>query len=262
MKKCLALLLCTVLVLSLGGFTAKETAAVGNPAKIYREALDKSLQGDAVQVNTAIDTAMKGGGLTISLRTNATIQMKGEGDRTQFSIVISTALPDGEEKLGFYYKGGYLYLDGGPGAKLKVRAPMEAAGMIVNEFCTPTAPTDALKNATVKQVDGNTVITYKVGATELQAAAGDVLAALRDALREEGLTNVKPLAITGSVTIDKDGRIAADRAQVKFSAVVEGQTAVCTSTMTSTYPAVGEDFAVQFPADLASYQEMSDLPAA
>ena len=35
MKKCLALLLCTVLVLSLGGFTAKETAAVGNPAKIY-----------------------------------------------------------------------------------------------------------------------------------------------------------------------------------------------------------------------------------
>lgn len=262
MKKCLALLLCTVLVLSLGGFTAKETAAVGNPAKIYREALDKSLQGDAVQVNTAIDTAMKAGGLTISLRTNATIQMKGEGDRTQFSIVISTALPDGEEKLGFYYKGGYLYLDGGPGAKLKVRAPMEAAGMIVNEFCTPTAPTDALKNATVKQVDGNTVITYKVGATELQAAAGDVLAALRDALREEGLTNVKPLAITGSVTIDKDGRIAADRAQVKFSAVVEGQTTVCTSTMTSTYPAVGEDFAVQFPADLASYQEMSDLPAA
>ena len=127
MKKCLALLLCTVLVLSLGGFTAKETAAVGNPAKIYREALDKSLQGDAVQVNTAIDTAMKAGGLTISLRTNATIQMKGEGDRTQFSIVISTALPDGEEKLGFYYKGGYLYLDGGPGAKLKVRAPMEAA---------------------------------------------------------------------------------------------------------------------------------------
>lgn len=205
MKKCLALLLCTVLVLSLGGFTAKETAAAGNPAKIYREALDKSLQGDAVQVNTAIDTAMKAGGLTISLRTNATIQMKGEGDRTQFSIVISTALPDGEEKLGFYYKGGYLYLDGGPGARLKVRAPMEAAGMIVNEFCTPTAPTDALKNATVKQEDGNTVITYKVGATELQAAAGDVLAALRDALREEGLTNVKPLAITGSVTIDKDG---------------------------------------------------------
>lgn len=99
MKKCLALLLCTVLVLSLGGFTAKETAAVGNPAKIYREALDKSLQGDAVQVNTAIDTAMKAGGLTISLRTNATIQMKGEGDRTQFSIVISTALPTERRSL-------------------------------------------------------------------------------------------------------------------------------------------------------------------
>lgn len=174
------------------GVTAKETAAVGNPAENLREALDKSLQGDAVQVNTAIRHRHEGGrphDQPAHQRDDP--DEGGRGQDAVFDRHLDGAA-DGEEKLGFYYKGGYLYLDGGPGAKLKVRAPMEAAGMIVNEFCTPTAPTDALKNATVKQVDGNTVITYKVGATELQAAAGDVLAALRDALREEGLTNVKP----------------------------------------------------------------------
>lgn len=61
---------------------------------------------------------MKAGGLTISRDQRDDPDEGGRGQDAVFDRHLDGAA-DGEEKLGFYYKGGYLYLDGGPGANVK-----------------------------------------------------------------------------------------------------------------------------------------------
>lgn len=74
------------------------------------------------------------------------------------------------------------------------------------------------------------------------------------------MINLKPLSMGGSTTINGDGYTISDQKRVKFSVVMEGQTVVRTSTMTSKYTEPGEDFTITLSSDLNTYKDVSMLP--
>lgn len=55
--------------------------------KLYREALDKSRILSGAQVETTVDTSISVGGVRIGMKTNASLKVRGRGEKTVMAAI-------------------------------------------------------------------------------------------------------------------------------------------------------------------------------
>lgn len=247
MKKVIALTLAAAMALSFTACQEKKT-----PEEIYSEAVAKNAALTATQADMTMDMDMDLGGMSFGMTMDMAMKMKKSDDKFEMAMTGGTSLMGQKIDMEVYYKDGYNYTNA-MGAKVKQAMDLETITAQAENMTMKSTPVEYLENLEMTEEDGGYKFTYTINADKMQAYFEELMSMTGEAAALPEGTDLKFESMNGTATVGKDGYISGETVDMAFSMSMEGQEVKCTVKVDATYTNPGQDFTIEFPADLDEY---------
>jgi hypothetical protein len=234
-----------------GDANTKTSAGADSDAyAIYRVAYEKYDAAKGMTMGMDMDMAIKigEGGESVNVKTTGAAEInKPSADALEMKVTQKMDSGADGIDMTLYYKDGYMYTEAA-GQKMKQKTSVEDAMKQANY--TNLFPEDAIKDKTVKEVQGGTELSFVVKGEAMQDMVAGELAQLGAAAENVAFGDANIVCV-----ISNDGDLSSQSVKMDFSIEIEGASMDASISVTLSGIAYGE-VSIDFPDDLDSYTEI------
>ena len=256
MKKIIAVLLATVLLLTMMGCDGATKELT--PMEVYTKINEASDAVSSMESNMDMKMSIVADSMSMDISMTGTIRqvIRSETD-IDMEMLMKMSIPDMgmEMEQKGYYTDGWMYQDV-MGSKIKTRVPVDEVMSQMGADINASVAEEAIKNIEMTRSDsGDYNLTVELDAEKMTGMVDDLMASMGDMLNGED-ADITFGAMKYVMVADKDFNMKTTDMQFAMDMEVAGEKAAVDYVISIETVSVNSIEKIDFPSDLDTYVEM------
>lgn len=242
----------TLALLACAGVVTMTGCGKKDPFTVYSDAAKKMAELSSMEMTYDIDMTLELAGESMDMTTSSTAKMSGMNtDDMKINMAMKVGAQGQEMDMNVYYTDGYYYTDS-MGTKMKYLMDLEQAQ---KELASTGLQTD-MKKEDFKEISlEDQVLTFTIDGEKMSSLVDTAMSSLQGLVQGTD-ASIDIGDVKGTASVNKDGYFEANTMTVPLTMDIMGTEMKINMDMDYTYVNPGKEVTVEFPDDLADYQEI------